>query len=567
MKTQLLSVADIAPTAAKFKSDKDLEASCSFEDDDPNAPSLSGAFTHVPADAITASERDTHTKQRQRPAPLQMEGKGTHDKNRTHDGNGTHKMDTKGNGTHKMDTKVRHHETYKMDTRVRHPAVPAGERVGRGTNRPAGWSSLNDKTLVAISNRHAKSQAQLDAKRTAQMHDAAAAKRRHSTLSSLNTKVELRALVPNSATFAYFLIRYLPHESSVEMDFVSNHVTHALWKGAITDVALHHTASTGNVSVVGGGRCGVMMGERQWTSFAALGKTATLMHQALEKHMIDPLQLERHETKYTHLQEASVERRRVSLEERRRESLEESIATHLSDSIAARLLNPHLLPSSVPPQGSAEAANEGVSLDRRPSERSPLDSTIERRPIDRPIDSTIERSPLDITPLQLKDILAEISALPQSPQGSKETHDVYDSGKETKDILHLVSRIADEMSEPSLHGTGFDLSTLNATVRDAVLPKSPVLKNYLLQVTEECDRAFDHSSSTSLLVKLPGIHIDTCIIYVNMYKYMYICIYIYIYTYIYMHVYKEREGEIEREREQERRERERERERDVYRCI
>ena len=522
MKTQLLRVADIAPTAAKFKRDKDLDTWCSFEDDDPNAASHSGrlhaftpvpashsgAFTRVPADDTTASERDTHTKERQQPAPLQMEGKGTHDGNGMHDGNGAH-------------------ETHKMDTRVKHPAMPAGERVGRGTNRPAGWSSLNDKThrqdktlvaisnrpagwsslndktLVAISNRHAKSQAQLDAKRSAQMLDAAAAKRRHSTLSSLNTKVELRALVPNTATFAYFLIRYLPNESSVEMDFVSNHVTHALWKGAITDVAVHHTASAGNVSVVGGGRCGVMMGERQWTSFAALGKTATLMHQALEKHMIDPLQLERHETKYTHLQEASVERGRVSLQE--------SIATRLyslHQSTATRLLNPHLLPCSVPPQGSAEAASERGSLDKRPSDRRPLDSTTERRP-------------LDITPLQLKDILAEISALPQSPQESKDNQHVCDSGKDTKEMLQLVSRIADEMSEPSLHGTGFDWSTLNATMRNAVLPKSPVLKNHLLQVTEECDRAFDRTSSTSLLVKLPGIHI-----------YIYIYIYVYIYIYI-----------------------------------
>ena len=486
MKTQLLRVADIAPTAAKFKRDKDLDTLCSFEDDDPNAASHSGAFTRVPADDTTASERDTHTKERQQPAPLQMEGKGTHDGNGMHDGNGAH-------------------ETHKMDTRFKHPAMPAGERVGRGTNRPAGWSSLNDKTLVAISNRHAKSQAQLDAKRSAQMLDAAAAKRRHSTLSSLNTKVELRALVPNTATFAYFLIRYLPNESSVEMDFVSNHVTHALWKGAITDVAVHHTASAGNVSVVGGGMCGVMMGERQWTSFAALGKTATLMHQALEKHMIDPLQLERHETKYTHLQEASVERGRVSLQE--------SIATRLyslHQSTATRLLNPHLLPCSVPPQGSAEAASERGSLDKRPSDRRPLDSTTERRP-------------LDITPLQLKDILAEISALPQSPQESKDNQHVCDSGKDTKEMLQLVSRIADEMSEPSLHGTGFDWSTLNATMRNAVLPKSPVLKNHLLQVTEECDRAFDRTSSTSLLVKLPGIHI-----------YIYIYIYIYVYIYIYI---------------------------------
>ena len=120
----------------------------------------------------------------------------------------------------------------------------------------------------------------------------------------LNHKVELRALVPNPTAFSYFLISYDPERSSIEMNFVESETVHTLWKGAFTGVAVAPTSKGGNVNVMAGDKFAMQLGQRKWTEFSSLAKTFSLMHQALEKHMIDSDALERHEAKYLNLQEA-----------------------------------------------------------------------------------------------------------------------------------------------------------------------------------------------------------------------------------------------------------------------
>ena len=118
--------------------------------------------------------------------------------------------------------------------------------------------------------------------------------------------VELRALLPNPGVLSYFLVKYDPHRSRIQMDFVSNNSQQTLWTGAIADVSVEPTlksSTAGNVNVTGGGDLGVQFAGRQWSEFSKLAKTATIAQRALEKYMIEQGELERCERKYINMEE------------------------------------------------------------------------------------------------------------------------------------------------------------------------------------------------------------------------------------------------------------------------
>ena len=246
--SQLISEDQIVSTASQFSSDSDLQAP-SPGSKSASHPVVSGSGGH---------EKDEDERQQ----PKASDAKGA---------------------------LVSHSATGMLQTRT--------------SNSPAGWSFQNEKMISSIAQRRQKKELQLHQKRSTQSQGAASAKLLRALSSSSSKKVELHALMPNQTVFSYFLIRYNPVQSSIEMEYVTNEKTHSLWTGAITDLAVAPTGTGGNVSVLGGGQCAVQVGQRHWDQFASLAKTTTLMIQALDKHMIDPLDLERHTAKYTNIQE------------------------------------------------------------------------------------------------------------------------------------------------------------------------------------------------------------------------------------------------------------------------
>ena len=102
-------------------------------------------------------------------------------------------------------------------------------------------------------------------------------------LNSSSRKVELRALVPNPNSLSYFLVSYDPHKCRLQMQYVTNEMTHNLWEGTIGDVSVGPATKGGNVNIMGGPEqaCPVQLGQRDWSQFAHLAKTSTLLHSAL----------------------------------------------------------------------------------------------------------------------------------------------------------------------------------------------------------------------------------------------------------------------------------------------
>ena len=296
----------------------------------------------------------------------------------------------------------------------------------RPSNRPAGWSFQNEKLISSIAQRRQKKELELLQKRSTQSQDAASAKLFSALSSSSSKKVELRALMPNPTVFSYLLVRYNPVQSSIEMEYVTNEKTHSLWTGAITDLAVAPTGTGGNVSVLGGGQCAVQVGQRHWDQFASLAKTKTLMIQALEKHMIDPLDLERHTAKYTNIQEPVSDRIFVG-------KARQQAARHWTEARKSSA-------------ATTRGKNTGVS-----SARATLET---------------DTATLMIGMHEFSEILTELSEVPKEQLVVNQNVD--------PEVLTLVADIAEACTElPDVAGYDFTTTWLNSIVQsdDARSPK------------------------------------------------------------------------------------------------
>jgi len=351
--SQVITEGQIAPTANLFSSDSDLQV--------PSTGNSSAVHPVFTASGSEAREKDEDERQQ----PQTSHAKGAPDSSAT------------------------------------------GILQPRAANRPAGWSFQNDRLMSSIAQRRQKKEAEINQKRNSQSRDAVSAKLR--AMSVASRKVELRALLPNPTAFSYFLIRYDLTRSSIEMEYVTNEKTHSLWTGAITDVAVAPTSKGGNVNVLGGGQCAMQVGQRQWDHFASMAKTATFMAHALEKHMLDPIDLERHEAKYSNVQEPVTDRIFVG-------KTRQQATRHWRQER----------------KNTAATKNTGATSAR---------TTVET-----------DTATFDIGMHEFSDILAELSELPKDKVAVSEMVD--------PDVLGLVSEIATTYAEHQPEDDGYDFTTM-----------------------------------------------------------------------------------------------------------